>query len=158
MADDEAFLHSIPKFLRRPAEPIPATPMFMTAPAVSLPPATDLPDAVPAPDAVPTRRPGALLPPPPHRPPTMASREPEAVPVERSEIVSLPTRRARPDAAVAAPAADFFSEARSGIETLFAADALDPQNEGDDAAFQVTLPRGVIRQIRILAARRRRHA
>jgi hypothetical protein len=48
--------------------------------------------------------------------------------------------------------ANFFAAARVGIETLLALEPDDPQDDAGDAAFQVTLPRSVIRQIRILAA------
>jgi hypothetical protein len=53
----------------------------------------------------------------------------------------------------AAPAPrDVFAEARSEIEELFGAQSRDGAGDEDNSAFQVTLPRGVIRQIRILAA------
>ncbi len=78
------------------------------------------------------------------------------------EVVSLPSRRA-----ARIPSGDFFAEAREGIADLLTTTPRDlaprdsaprdsaPRDSADaedDAAFQVTLPRSVIRQIRILAA------
>ncbi len=67
------------------------------------------------------------------------------------EIVSLSAHRAAP-----LPSGNFFVEARESIQGLFATAARDGREEErdkeGDAPFQVTLPRSVIRQIRILAA------
>jgi hypothetical protein len=152
MADDEAFLGNIPKFMRRPQEPLPETPIFMAPRPAAVPPPAQVPPALQAPAALSGRRPGALVPPAQPRPAAAAtgsgrgaeSNQPPAL----SEVVDL---RARRDEAQVAQA-NFFAAARVGIETLLALEPDDPQDDAGDAAFQVTLPRSVIRQIRILAA------
>jgi hypothetical protein len=144
MTDDEAFLRGVPKFLRRPVEPEPENPIFMAVldRAAPVPPPADIPVALQAPAEAPARRPGALLPP-----------RPTPLP----EVVSLSPHPTHPiPSGSPAPAEDFFAEAHknihAGIADLFAATERDSADEEDDAAFQVTLPRSVIRQIRILAA------
>ena len=146
MAEDDEFLRGIPKFLRRPQEPMPEKPIFMAASDGITPPPADIPAAIQAAAEAPSRRPGALVPPQPVK----AGPEP-------TEVVDLPSRRAMP--AVSRPAldsGDFFAAAHkkinAGIADLFGPDARNTPDEQDDAAFQVTLPRSVIRQIRILAA------
>lgn len=142
MADDGVFLRGIPKFLRRPEEPVPEDPIFMTPQDMVVPPPADIPAAVQASADAPARRPGSLVPPQPVR------AEPET-----PAVVSLLSRRAVPTVPRPDPSpGEFLVEARSGIADLFAAGARDTADEEDDAAFQVTLPRSVIRQIRILAA------
>jgi len=129
MTDGDGFLQGVPKFLRRPVETAPEDPIFMTAQDRGPPPPADIPGALQASAEAPARRPGSLLAPPPVR----------AVPKT-------------PAAAKPPPSGDFFMEARGSIQNLFADTAREHPNEGDDTAFQVTLPRSVIRQIRILAA------
>jgi|GEM_PF-3509850 len=126
MVDGDAFLRGVPKFLRRAAEPASEDPIFMTSRDREAPPPADIPNALQAPANAPDRRPGSLLSPQPVR---AAPRSPQPV-----------------------PAGDFFVEARGSIQDLFATTVQGRVDEEDDAAFQVTLPRGVIRQIRILAA------
>ncbi len=148
MADDEAFLTDIPRFLRRPQEPTPENPVFMAPRSPAAPPPADIPAAVQAAAEAPVRRPGSLSTP---QHPAPVPSEPEG-----PAVVSLRSRRPAPMVARPMPSAgDFFAEARGDIETLLATetpDLPDLADEEDDAAFQVTLPRSVIRQIRILAA------
>ena len=149
MADGDDFLRGIPKFLRRPREPLPAAPKFMTPRPAAGPPPGDIPPALQAAAEAPARRPGALQP-----------RRPAPVPAEPagSAVVTLPPRQAAPPAPPPAPpspqasSGDFFAEVRGDIASLFATAAPDDSDEEDDAAFQVILPRGVVRQIRLLAA------
>ena len=47
MVDDDGFLRSIPKFLRRPEEPVPEDPIFMAAQDTAAPPPADIPAAIP---------------------------------------------------------------------------------------------------------------
>lgn len=159
MADDETFLRGIPKFMRRPQEPEPETPIFMTPRSPAMPPPSQVPAALQAPEMVSGRRPGALVPPVPLQPapPQLAPLEVTRTQAAQkelnerailSEVVDLRTRR--DEAQVAEE--NFFAAARQGIESLFALTADDQVDDGGDAAFQVTLPRSVIRQIRILAA------
>jgi hypothetical protein len=133
-------------FLRRPADAVSKNPICMATPEPMAPPPADIPEAIQAPADAPTRRPGSLSSPRPAR----------AAP-ETPEVVRLPSRHEAPEAPVAArapiPSGDFFAEAREGITDAFALEAWGgADEEEDDAAFQVTLPRSVIRQIRILAA------
>jgi len=160
MDGQDAFVQSIPRFLRRPEEPWPENPIFMTpgtavapAPAAVPPPVLALSPATAA-----HRRPG---PPPLARPVAAAAPDRKAMgtQVVSREVLSLVPRPAeqRPGAAAAAASdtpspRDIFAEARAEIEDLFGAPVRDGQLEEGDAAFQVTLPRSVIRQIRILAA------
>ena len=146
MADDGVFLRGIPKFLRRLEEPLPEDPVFMAAQDTGAPPPADIPAVIQASADAPARRPGALVPPPPVH-----------VAPETPEVVSLQSHRAAPVAPgpgiESTPSSgDFFAAARSGIAGFVAAEARNNPNDEDDAAFQVTLPRSVIRQIRILAA------
>jgi hypothetical protein len=148
MTGDEAFYRGIPKFMRRPQEPVPEAPIFMTPRSPAAPPPAHVPAAIQAPEVLPGRRPGALVPPVPRPPASLRAPLKEAAQLDLSEVVDL---RARRDEAQVAQE-NFFAEARRGIESLFALDADDQRDEGGDAAFQVTLPRSVIRQVRILAA------
>ena len=154
MAVDEAFLRTIPKFLRRPQEPVPEEPIFMAPRGPATPPPASIPTAIQASAEAPVRRPGSLATP---RPAPVRA-EVRGSKVERPvvggpEVVSLPSRRAAPTAIrPALPSGDFFANTRGDIENLFATDVQDIPAQEDDAAFQVTLPRSVIRQIRILAA------
>jgi len=160
MDGQDAFVRSIPKFLRRPAEPLPENPKFMTSGTAVAPAPAHLPPPLLAlsPATAAHRRP--YLPP-------IAQPEAAATPrleVVRREIASpeivilVPHPAAHwpePVADVASAAAaprDIFTEARAEIEDLFGSRTRDHHDEEDDVAFQVTLPRSVIRQIRILAA------
>ena len=154
MADDEAFLRGIPKFMRRPQEPVPETPIFMTLRSPATPPPAHVPAVFQAPEMVPGHRPGTLV--PPVRPQPASLDVTLTPPAQKelserailSEVVDL---RARRDEAQVAQE-NFFAVARLGIESLFALNVDDHVDDGGDTAFQVTLPRSVIRQIRILAA------
>ncbi len=142
MAEYDAYLRGIPKFLRRPVESAPEDPVFMAPQSLKAPPPADIPTAFQAPATAPVRRPGSLL--------SLPETPPKAPP-ETPEIVSLSARRAAP-----LPSGNFFVEARESIQGLFATAARDGREEErdkeGDTPFQVTLPRSVIRQIRILAA------
>ncbi len=139
MAGNDTFLRTVPKFLRRPQEVVPEDPVFMAPRDPAIPPPASIPAAIQASAEAPVRRPGSLSTPRPA--------------VGSPAVVNLPSRRAAPPAArPASSPGDFFAEAHVGIENLFAAKAPNIPAQEDDTAFQVTLPRSVIRQIRILAA------
>jgi len=149
MAGDDAFLRAIPKFLRRPLEAVPEEPVFMAPRDSATPPPASIPAAIQASAEAPVRRPGSLSTP---RPVPVRS-EIGGPGVGGPEVVDLLSRHAAPTAVrPAPPSGDFFANTRGDIETLFAAEPLGIPAQEDDAAFQVTLPRSVVRQIRILAA------
>lgn len=149
MAGDDAFSRTIPKFLRRPQEPVPEDPIFMAPRGPATPPPASIPAAIQASAEAPGRRPGSLA------RPRQAPVRPEVggPQVGVPEVVNLPSRRAAPTTVrPAPPSGDFFANKRGDIENLFATEVRDMPAQENDAAFQVTLPRSVIRQIRILAA------
>jgi len=128
MLDDETFLKTIPKFLRRPPESACAQPAFTAV-------------APPAPlRALPLRVIHGGT--PPARPPFAPVPDIEA---HGPAVVDLSARRT--GAASQTPPAHAM---QARIESTFGAEHV-PDQDGD-AAFQVTLPRSVIRQIRVIAA------
>ncbi len=178
MNHDDDFMKSIPLFLRRfetaattvaPAstpvsngEAIPLTPVF-TANDEQVPPApTDeaLTDEAMDEPVVPTGKPGTL--------PWMARRRARGAGGAPLSRVPVPPPLPVTSNGEAAPAEseedqpqakNFFRDTRVEIEQAFAhapakAHMPAPEGPGDDtdAPFQVTLPRGVIRQIRLRAA------
>ncbi len=151
--DDDEFLRSIPSFLRRRDGRLPKG-----KPAQS--PAACEPAAVAAGPAAPRAASG--LPGPAQTP---VAREPRAAagaaagsghparpaappqPPQPS-VVDLAARQAE-----AAKANDFPAEQRARIELAFAnGTPADDTVSREDVAFQLTLPRSVVRQIRVLAA------
>ncbi len=164
MHDDDEFLRTIPPFLRRYQEPpprkLPVRPRDLPAArSPSEPRLQPRPTAAPAPAATPSATPVA----------TAAPAAPTAP--------ATPTAPAASDAAkvveMAQPlAAEGPAAQRARIALAFENESLDSGpaqgtaqsmvqgtiqgtiqgTDAEDAAFQVTLPRGVVRQIRMLAA------
>lgn len=146
MHDDDEFLRSIPPFLRRYQEPpprkLPIRPRDLPATRSQAksrpaPIATLMPSATSAPAAP---KPAAP------KPATLAPAVPEVV--ETAQPLAPKTGAAE------SPVAQ-----HARIALAFENDALDPGTtgkalgtDGEDVAFQVTLPRSVVRQIRMLAA------
>ncbi|MFQ5776007.1 MAG: hypothetical protein ACE5GS_15910 [Kiloniellaceae bacterium] len=158
MACDDDFLNSIPKFLRRPQEPWPERPMFMTGPRPESTP--------PAPAGPETGRGPAPAMPKPGRAPAAAdtrptARKPGALPWLARKRPAVEVGPASPPDAPAPShgrgVVDLASHRADGppggaLPREVGAAAEPEPDDGDDAAFQVTLPRGVIRQIRLRAA------
>jgi hypothetical protein len=176
MEYDEAFRRGVPPFLRRPEEAAPDEPMFMSSrePADGPRPEANGHAGAPVGAAAPgaAKKPGAL--------PWLARKQPAGAanpPPEGSQRVGAPANGhaegeapepapgpacdplpangqtapaavPRPEAARDGPA--FFRAARERIEQAF--DSACEVSEEGDVAFQVTLPRSVIRQIRLIAA------
>ena len=122
MHDDDEFLRSIPPFLRRYQEPPPRK--------------------------LPIR--------PRDLPATRSQAEPHSQARFRPAPIATPAapKPAAPKVVeIAQPStAESPVAQRTRIALAFQNESLDTGSDGDDAAFQVTLPRGVVRQIRMLAA------
>lgn len=180
MYDDSAFLNSIPKFLRRSAERLtpvrqltfpdrvpaapsyrpehaihggqpPVQPDFTTRPAFAAVPVPSKPDrAKPAPGVAPW--PGAprrVSPLPWFAREIAGIRAPSPLPpltpeAPETEVVDLTAHR---DASTLADGAT--QRMQTAVQRAFGAETDFGDN---DVAFQVTLPRSVIRQIRVIAA------
>lgn len=170
MEYDEAFRRGIPPFLRRPEEAAPDQPMFMTGrdPEDGPRPRPDGQAGAPAraPQAA-ARKPGALpwlarkrpadaAPPPGADPRAAAPADghaadgPTGPAPDPSPVDGHPGPPPAPAAEGARDGPAFFRAARERIEQAF--DAACEVSEEGDVAFQVTLPRSVIRQIRLIAA------
>jgi hypothetical protein len=136
MHDDDEFLRSIPPFLRRYQEP---PPRKLPIRPRDLPATRSQAKSRPAPIA--TLMPTATAAPAAPKP---------AVP----EVVEMAQPLAPETGAAESPVAQ-----HARIALAFENESLDPSTtgkalgtDGEDVAFQVTLPRGVVRQIRMLAA------
>ena len=125
--EDDEFLRGIPAFLRRfeapPPRKLPVRPGDLAAPQPQAAPQSQ-PQAAPQPASQPAPQPAPTS--------TAAPAAPKVVDMVQP-------------AAAEAPAAQ-----RARIALAF--ENRDLAEDGDDVAFQVTLPRGVVRQIRMLAA------
>lgn len=133
------FLDSIPFFLRRPLE------RESLKQAIEFKPRAQAPAQAPRPQEV-IHGGGAPL-----QPDFLTATTTRAVPPpalaggDNAGVVDLTARRG------AAPGAPALREMSQALHAVFEADA-GALGEDDDAAFQVTLPRSVIRQIRLCAA------
>jgi hypothetical protein len=151
MHDKDDFLKNIPPFLRRTQEPLPrpAAAQTETVPAqTETAPATAETAPPPAAKAtaelppVPAVKPGSL--------PWLAQRKAAVKEAAPAPVVSAAVEKPVPKA-IKAPNA--VRESQSRIERELSREAVAEPAPGEaDAPFQVTLPRGVIRQIRIRAA------
>ncbi len=133
MQDDDVFLRSIPPFLRR----------YEEKPRLKLPiRPRDLPRAQDQPAQSQPAKPSK----PKVLPPAASPAEPPAGP----KVVEL-AQPAATETPAEAPAAQRARIALA-FENQELAQGLVEGTDGDDIAFQITLPHGVVRQIRILAA------
>ncbi len=163
--DDDEFLRSIPQFLRRreaqrpeklparlpgpageeraaePTEPAePSKPVAAPAAPAAQTPATQTPAARDS--GAPTAAPRVV---------ELAARQAEPAQVETGQVepVQAETVQAETVQAGADPAGK-----RARIELAFDSEAGSDDAGAEDVAFQVTLPRSVVRQIRVLAAKK----
>ena len=122
--DDDEFLRSIPPFLRR--------------------------QEAQRPEKSPARRPGPAGEERAAQPiePIVAPANPAAQ-ISAPRIVDLAARQAEPVQAGEIPAGQ-----RARIELAFDSETAPGDAGAEDVAFQVTLPRSVVRQIRVLAAKK----
>ncbi len=131
--NDDEFLRSIPPFLRRYQEPpprkLPIRPRDLPAAQ-----SQTKPRSRPAPIAT-----------------LAAAAAAPAVPAAAPKVVEMAQPLAPKTGAAESPVAQ-----HARIALAFENESLDPgtaqDTAGEDVAFQVTLPRGVVRQIRMLAA------
>ncbi len=144
MHDKDDFLKNIPPFLRRTQEPLPrpAAAQTETVPATAEtapPPAAKATAELPP---VPAVKPGSL--------PWLSQHKAAVKEAAPAPVVSAAVEKPVPKA-IKAPNA--VRESQSRIERELSREAVAEPAPGEaDAPFQVTLPRGVIRQIRIRAA------
>jgi hypothetical protein len=122
--DDDEFLRSIPPFLRRREAQQPAAQGIEAQRRPAAPPAQDSGAQAAAPRIV-----------------ELAARQVEEVPVETVQVEMV-------------QAGEDPAGQRAHIELAFDNQAAPEDTGAEDVAFQVTLPRSVVRQIRVLAAKK----
>ena len=137
--DDDEFLRSIPQFLRRREAPRPEkSPARLPGPAGEERASEPIkPIVAPAAPAAQTR----------------AAQTP-AVQTTVSRIVELAARQVETAEVETVQAGEDPAGRHARIELAFDNDAASDDAGAEDVAFQVTLPRSVVRQIRVLAAKK----
>lgn len=138
-ADKTEAAPAMPKVIRAPLAAV--APVAAPAPRVATP--TPAYVSAPLPSAYPPPRRAAL--------PWLA---PKAVPAGREGVVELTAHRSAAEAAPRRAQQDMRAALAADLTTFGedSGDDISDDTGDDDIAFQVTLPRSVIRQIRLLAA------
>ncbi len=142
--DDDEFLRSIPQFLRRREAQRPEAQRPEKSPARLPGPAGEERASEPIKPRVAPAAPAAQ---------TRAAQTP-AVQTTVSRIVELAARQIETAEAETVQAGEDPAGRHARIELAFDNEAASDDVGAEDVAFQVTLPRSVVRQIRVLAAKK----